>query len=176
MYIIQFPDKIKVKLNLTVMAVESADTAPLICPPGTAPIKTEYSFSQVCDDINRFLIFFRFLISYTTQNLPDDDAAEGSTTQVSRQSHRQYGYSPSTGPQRKHMSKEEKKATRGANKGRRFGKVRDEVDLCWKIANESICEYGEWVLSLHPLPVFLLGSMCWWGGGKMIFLIFLCFV
>jgi len=41
------------------------------------------------------------------------------------------------------MSKEEKKATRGANKGRRFGKVRDEVDLCWKIANESICEYGE---------------------------------
>ena len=58
MYIIQFPDEIKVKLNLTVMAVESADTAPLICPPGTAPIKTEYSFSQVCDDINRFLIFF----------------------------------------------------------------------------------------------------------------------
>jgi len=133
------------------MAVEGADTAPLatplICPPGTAPIKTEYSFSQVYDGIIVSLMsgffFFRFLISYTTQNLPDDDAAEGSTTQISRPSHRQHGYPPSTGPQRKHMSKEEKKATRGANKGRRFGKIRDEVDLCWKIANESICEYGE---------------------------------
>lgn len=40
------------------------------------------------------------------------------------------------------MSKEEKKAQRGQNRGRRFGKVRDEFDLCWKIANGAVCEHG----------------------------------
>lgn len=123
-----------------VMAVEGADTLPLsvpsICPPGTALIKPEY------------------LISYTTQDLPDDDAAEGSTN-ASRKSRGQDEYQRSTGPQRKHMSKEEKKATRGANKGRRFGKTRDEIDLCWKIANESICEYGENCKFSHDIPAYL---------------------
>jgi tRNA-dihydrouridine synthase 3 len=87
----------------------------------------------------------RYLISYTaTQNLPDDDAAEGSTnTARGSSSNGRDGYEVGTGPQRKHMTKEEKKATRGQNKGRRFGKTRDEVDLCWKIANGTECNYGE---------------------------------
>lgn len=86
----------------------------------------------------------RYLISYTTRNLPDDDAAEGTTNNARVNSRNaEDGFQKLAGPQRKHMSKEEKKATRGANKGRRFGKTRDEVDLCWKIANGSECEYEE---------------------------------
>lgn len=41
------------------------------------------------------------------------------------------------------MTKEQKKAQRGQNKARKFGKVRDDFDLCWKIANGSVCEYGD---------------------------------
>ncbi|KAJ3567931.1 hypothetical protein NP233_g6045 [Leucocoprinus birnbaumii] len=55
----------------------------------------------------------------------------------------------------KHMSKEEKKATRGANKGRRFGKTRDDVDLCWKIANGSDCEYGDKCRFSHDISAYL---------------------
>lgn len=40
------------------------------------------------------------------------------------------------------MTKEQKKARQGQNKARKFGKVKDELDLCWKIANGSICEFG----------------------------------
>jgi tRNA-dihydrouridine synthase 3 len=59
-------------------------------------------------------------------------------------------------------TKEQKKAQRGANKGkeipsfksisanqdlsyqqgRRFGKIRDELDLCYKIASGSVCDFG----------------------------------
>ena len=39
--------------------------------------------------------------------------------------------------------KEEKKKRSGANKGRRFGKMRDEVELCWKIAIGKDCEFGD---------------------------------
>ena len=42
------------------------------------------------------------------------------------------------------LTKEQKKAQRGANKVRKFGKVKDELDLCWKVANGSVCEFGEW--------------------------------
>jgi hypothetical protein len=31
----------------------------------------------------------------------------------------------------------------GANKGRRFGKMRDEVELCWKTAKGETCDFGE---------------------------------
>ena len=39
--------------------------------------------------------------------------------------------------------KEEKKKRSGANKGRRFGKMRDELELCWKVAIGKDCEYGD---------------------------------
>lgn len=91
------------------------------------------------------LVLSRYLISYTTQHLPDDDIAEGSssTTRGNRKRDGQDGYERTSGPQRKYMTKEEKKATRGANKNRRFAKTRDEVDLCWRVANGSDCDHGE---------------------------------
>lgn len=91
------------------------------------------------------LVLSRYLISYTTKPLPDDDAAEGSSNTVRGSWNRdgRDGSQRASGPQRKHMTKEEKKATRGANKGRRFAKTRDEVDLCWRVANGSDCEHGE---------------------------------
>lgn len=53
------------------------------------------------------------------------------------------GEGPSNPSQRRKWSKEEKKKRQGANKGRRFGKTRDTVELCWKIANGSMCDFGD---------------------------------
>jgi tRNA-dihydrouridine synthase 3 len=74
---------------------------------------------------------------------PDDDASEG-TTSHSRGYARdgESGDARSRGSSRGKMSKEQKKAHRGQNKGRKFGKVRDELDLCWRVANGSTCEFG----------------------------------
>ena len=47
-----------------------------------------------------------------------------------------------SGAQRKKLAREEKKKRRGQNKGRRFQKVRDELDLCWKVAVDETCEFG----------------------------------
>jgi len=47
-----------------------------------------------------------------------------------------------SGAQRKKLVREEKKKRRGQNKGRRFQKVRDELDLCWKVAADEACEFG----------------------------------
>lgn len=47
-----------------------------------------------------------------------------------------------SGAQRKKQTREEKKKRRGQNKGRRFQKVRDELDLCWKVAAGETCEFG----------------------------------
>ncbi|KAG6877528.1 tRNA-dihydrouridine synthase 3 [Termitomyces sp. T159_Od127] len=76
---------------------------------------------------------------------PDDDATEGITARSDREGDaRTNGDNRSSrpGPMRGKLTKEQKKAQRGANKGRRFGKVRDELDLCWRVANDSNCEYG----------------------------------
>ncbi|KAF7800241.1 hypothetical protein EIP86_011488 [Pleurotus ostreatoroseus] len=95
-------------------------------PPGTAPIKPEYILSNV------------------SAILPDDDAAEGSTSHLSRNKGNTGNDDGErhAGPKRKKWSKEERKNKRGANKGRRFQKVRDELELCWKIASEKPCEFG----------------------------------
>jgi len=83
----------------------------------------------------------------------DDDAAEGKTT-GDRNQHRDGRDSTDSRDTRGSgrggkMTKEQKKARQGQNKARKFGKVKDEFDLCWKIANGSICEFGsEWVLSI----------------------------
>ena len=47
-----------------------------------------------------------------------------------------------SGAQRKKLARDEKKKRRGQNKGRRFQKVRDELDLCWKVAAGEACEFG----------------------------------
>lgn len=89
----------------------------------------------------------RYLVSFQPQSVPDDDAAEGTTSHSrgytrdardprdDRDGDRRPG-------DRKKLSKEQKKAQRGANKGRRFGKIRDDLELCWRVANGTACEFG----------------------------------
>jgi tRNA-dihydrouridine synthase 3 len=47
-----------------------------------------------------------------------------------------------SGAAKRKLTKDEKKAQRGSNKGRRWAKVRDEVDLCWKYAGSGQCDFG----------------------------------
>ena len=94
----------------------------------------------------------RFLLSFQPRDLPDDDAAEGSTGHAHPRSDAspQGGEEPGkklSGAQRKKLAKEERKQKRGANKGRRFQKVRDELELCFRVASGKQCDFGtEYVL------------------------------
>ena len=88
----------------------------------------------------------RYILTNVGRTVPDDDAAEGSTSHVNGRSDNQ----PSTedtqagnGGARKKWSKEDRKNKRGANKGRRFQKVRDDLELCWRVAIGKTCEFGE---------------------------------
>ncbi|PCH37586.1 FMN-linked oxidoreductase [Wolfiporia cocos MD-104 SS10] len=117
-------------------------TSPAI-PPGTAPIKRE------------------FLVSTAPRDVPDDDAAEGSTSHAPGRNDRDDAAPDSeggkrlTGAQRRKMSKEERKNKRGANKGRRFQKVRDEVELCWRVAIGKDCEFGDGCRFTHDVAAYL---------------------
>jgi len=107
----------------------------------------------------------RFLISIKNQYTADDDAAEGATSYPRGQPYRDgrdIDARDTRGPSRSKLTKEQKKAQRGANKGRKFGKIKDELDLCWKVANGSVCEFGEGYVKFtllyicrHPLKVLL---------------------
>ncbi|KAF8651519.1 hypothetical protein AX16_004715 [Volvariella volvacea WC 439] len=113
-----------------------------MAPAGTAPIKHEY------------------LLSQQAQPVPDDDAAEGTTgSALARSSARDLpgtdGDGRTSGRSKRQLTKEQKKAQRGANKGRRFGKVRDEVDLCWKVANGTLCEFGDSCRFSHDITAYL---------------------
>lgn len=87
----------------------------------------------------------RFLLSSAVLPPVDDDAAEGSTTHngapradaADRESDIR-----GTGRSKK-WTKAQKKEKRGANKGRKFGKVHDQLELCWRIANGKVCEHGD---------------------------------
>lgn len=51
-----------------------------------------------------------------------------------------------SGAQRRKMAKErnaDKKKERGQNKGRRFQRVHDEQEICWKVACGLTCDLGE---------------------------------
>lgn len=79
-------------------------------------------------------------------SLPDDDAAEGSTSHVANprlSANDDADETSAGGRQKKKWSKEERKNKRGANKGRRFQKVRDDVELCWRVASGRICDFGD---------------------------------
>ncbi|KAG6890243.1 tRNA-dihydrouridine synthase 3 [Termitomyces sp. T32_za158] len=107
---------------------------------GTASVKAEYLL-PVNDAVSA----------------PDDDATEGITARSDREGDaRGDNRSSRSGPMRGKLTKEQKKAQRGANKGRRFGKVRDELDLCWRVANDSNCEYGaEQCKFSHDIAAYL---------------------
>ncbi|EAU84036.1 zinc finger dihydrouridine synthase [Coprinopsis cinerea okayama7 len=105
-------------------------------PPGTAPIKPQY------------------LLSTKPQAIPDDDAAEG-TTSIVKSAGRGEDDSGNGQPSRRALAKAQKKARQGANKGRRFGKVRDEVELCWKVANGAICDFGTSCRFTHDIAEYI---------------------
>ncbi|RDX44564.1 zinc finger dihydrouridine synthase [Lentinus brumalis] len=113
-------------------------------PPGTAPIKPE------------------FLLSVLPREVPDDDAAEGSTSHVNGRPDAgaggdgaEEGGKRLSGAQRKKLAKEERKNKRGANKGRRFQKVRDEVELCFRVASGTQCDFGEECRFTHDVSAYL---------------------
>ena len=114
-------------------------------PPGTAPIKSEYVSGTQCPSSRS--LGSRYILANDPQPLPDDDAAEGSSSHVNgRKGENGADHEDArdqTGPRRKKWSKEEKKNKRGANKGRRFQRMRDDVELCWKVASGRSCEFGD---------------------------------
>lgn len=64
-----------------------------------------------------------------------------------------------SGAQRKKLAKEERKNKRGANKGRRFQKMRDEVELCFRVAGGKQCDFGaECVFPLPPSPILPMSA------------------
>lgn len=84
------------------------------------------------------------MLSDVVSSLPDDDAAEGSTSHVtgSRLANDSDDRDKTSGQRGKKWTKEERKNKRGANKGRRFQKMRDDLELCWRIASGRLCEFG----------------------------------
>ena len=51
-----------------------------------------------------------------------------------------------SGAQRRKLAKErdaDKKKERGQNKGRRFQRVHDEQEICWKLACGLVCDLGD---------------------------------
>ncbi|KAM6501185.1 zinc finger dihydrouridine synthase [Amanita muscaria] len=116
--------------------------ASTLLPPGTAPIKPEFLVS-----------------SSATLPAPDDDIAEDSTSHYHGHTHPENGDGRTEPRSRKRLTKDERKSQRGANKGRKFGKVRDELDLCWKIANGTVCEFGSGCRFTHDIPQYLAAKL-----------------
>ncbi|KAG1763776.1 hypothetical protein EDD22DRAFT_979262 [Suillus occidentalis] len=97
-------------------------------PPGTAPIKRQYV---------------------------DDDAAEGSTTHAGTLRADVADTDTRGTGGRKKWTKTQKKEKRGANKGRKFDKVHDRLELCWRVANGKICEHGDECRFTHDIDAYL---------------------
>ena len=113
-------------------------------PAGTAPVKAEYVHCIQGGNNPRLTSISRYLLHVESRPIPDDDVAEGSTKRGDDYRRPDDGNDRRQGgPSRNKLTKEEKKAKRGANKGRKFGKVRDDLELCWRIASGGICEFGE---------------------------------
>ena len=88
----------------------------------------------------------RYLLSNETRVVADDDSAEKATSHVNGSTNSVPQDNDDDAPppgKRQRLSKQEKKKRTGANKGRRYVKMRDEVELCWKLANGEACELGE---------------------------------
>ena len=92
----------------------------------------------------------RYLISTEPRATIDDDAAESSTNRIDGTDGLVHqddeGHVGRDGPppgKRQKISKEEKKKRTGANKARRFAKMKDQLELCWKVAVGNECEFGK---------------------------------
>ncbi|KAJ7075562.1 zinc finger dihydrouridine synthase [Mycena belliarum] len=112
-------------------------------PPGTAHVKPEY-----------------LLPISATVVLDDDDAAEGATGRTRGAGVRGVAGDGLDGdgevpPVRTKRTKAQKRAQNGANKGRRFGKVVDGIDLCFHVAAGEGCEFGERCRNNHDVRAYL---------------------
>ncbi|KAG2130122.1 hypothetical protein BD769DRAFT_1627940 [Suillus cothurnatus] len=106
-------------------------------PPGTAPVKRQ------------------FLLSPAALPAVDDDAAEGSTAHTGTSSVNVVDTDARGTGGRKKWTKTQKKEKRGANKGRKFGKVHDQLELCLRVANGKICEHGDECRFTHDVDAYL---------------------
>ncbi|KAG1807502.1 zinc finger dihydrouridine synthase [Suillus subaureus] len=106
-------------------------------PPGTAPVKRQ------------------FLLSPAALPAVDDDAAEGSTAHTGKSCVDVVDTDTRGTGGRKKWSKAQKKERRGANKGRKFGKVHDQLELCLRVANGKICEHGDECRFTHDIDAYL---------------------
>ncbi|KAF7325209.1 tRNA-dihydrouridine(47) synthase [NAD(P)(+)] [Mycena kentingensis (nom. inval.)] len=104
-------------------------------PVGVAPVKTE------------------FLLHTKAPPPPDDDAAEGAppTRGGDRAEDGEGGREMGKRP-----SKAEKKARKGMNTNRKFGKMRDAgVEICYAVAGGSGCEFGDSCKRNHDIAAYL---------------------
>lgn len=111
-------------------------------PSGNRTRKTTVRFSGLSLPLKWFTVR-RFLLSPATLPTVDDDAAEGSTAHTGTSRVDAVDTDPRGTGGRKKWTKAQKKEKRGANKGRKFGKVHDQLELCWRVANGKICEHGD---------------------------------
>lgn len=112
--------------------------------PGTAPIKSE------------------FVLHKATRAVVDDDAAEKGTSHTTVRpadgdgGEDAAGASTPGGARRnKRDKKDDKKKNKGANKGRRWTKVHDDLNLCWRLAAGKACEFGSECRFTHNIPAYL---------------------
>ncbi|KAG1861151.1 hypothetical protein DFJ58DRAFT_264513 [Suillus subalutaceus] len=106
-------------------------------PPGTAAVKQQ------------------FLLSPAAFPAVDDDAAEGSTAHTGRSCADVVDTDARGTGGRKKWTKAQKKEKRGANKGRKFDKVHDQLELCLRVANGKICEHGDECRFTHDIDAYL---------------------
>lgn len=132
-------------------------------PAGTAPVKAEFVQPITCMALVLGLTAsLRYLVS-APENLQaqiDDASAEEGTNHATRKRMQEGDLKDDsalkkprlTGAERRKLTKDEKKAQRGSNKGRRWAKVRDEVDLCWRFAGSGKCDFGSEYVSHTSSP------------------------
>ncbi|KAJ7078161.1 zinc finger dihydrouridine synthase [Mycena belliarum] len=113
-------------------------------PPGTAHVKPEF-----------------LLPISTAAVLHDDDAAEGATGLLrgtgvrGEREEDALDRDGGAAPARTKRTKAQKRAQSGANKGWRFGKVVDGVDLCFHVAAGEGCNLGEQCRNNHDVRAYL---------------------
>ena len=141
----------RVVLCVVVCSARDVDNIPPRDRTYQTPVSPTFSPLKFDPPIRRFTRKIRHFVT-GFNSPPDDDAAEGSTGHVSlgrpteadddvQSSPTQREEPHVSGAQRKKLTRE-KKRRRGQNKGRQFQKVRDELDLCWKVAAGETCEFG----------------------------------
>jgi tRNA-dihydrouridine synthase 3 len=94
----------------------------------------------------------RYIISRAPRAAADDDAAEGATNHavaapIAGLAAGELGAAAADardggGAQRTARGGKRGRKDKGANKGRRWAKVHDELNLCWRVAAGRACEFG----------------------------------